>query len=147
MRAVARAAPSTGSVPAPSSSNSTRLWLSAARKMRMILVMWAEKVDRDCSMLCSSPMSARMWRYTATRLPSPAGIISPHMAIRVNRPMVLRETVLPPVLGPVMIRASKLSPREMSVGTTWSLSIRGCRAAWSTVRRLSSITGTTAFIR
>ena len=50
--------PSTGSVPAPSSSSRTRLPPSASSRIRMMLVMWAEKVERDCSMDCSSPISA-----------------------------------------------------------------------------------------
>ncbi len=145
--AAAKAAPSTGSVPAPSSSRSTRLFSSAAFNMLMIFVMWAEKVDRLCSMLCSSPISARIWSKTDTSLPSPAGIISPHMAISDKSPTVFRATVLPPVLGPVMIRVSKLFPRLISVGTTFSLCIKGCRAACSSVTPSSRTVGVTAFMR
>ena len=55
---MASAAPSVGSVPAPSSSNSTMERAVTFSRMRTMLVMWDEKVDRDCSMDCSSPMSA-----------------------------------------------------------------------------------------
>ena len=120
--------------------------MSATSKMWMMFTMWEEKVERDCSMLCSSPMSARIWRNTATRLPSPAGIIRPHMAIRVSRPMVFRATVLPPVLGPVMMRVSNSTPKVMSVGTTFSLAMRGCLAAWRAIFPSSPTWGTTAFI-
>ena len=55
---MARAAPSVGSVPAPSSSNSARERGVTLCNISTMFVMWLEKVDRDCSMLCSSPMSA-----------------------------------------------------------------------------------------
>ena len=38
-----------------------------------MVFMCAEKVERLCSMLCSSPMSARMPVKTLTALRSPAG--------------------------------------------------------------------------
>ena len=56
--AMASAAPSVGSVPAPSSSNSARDLGVTFFRMSTMLVMWEEKVDSDCSMDCSSPMSA-----------------------------------------------------------------------------------------
>ena len=65
-------------------------------------VMCDEKVDRLCSMLCSSPISARMSSNTESAEPSPAGMASPAWAINASRPVVFNETVLPPVLGPVM---------------------------------------------
>ena len=58
MIAWASAEPSSGSVPAPSSSRSTRLFGPADARMPMMFVMWLLNVDSDCSMLCSSPMSA-----------------------------------------------------------------------------------------
>ena len=70
-------------------------------KMRIKFTMWDENVESDCSMLCSSPISTSTCRNTATSLSSPAGIISPHMAIRHKSPVVFSDTVLPPVLGPV----------------------------------------------
>ncbi len=65
-------------------------------------VMCDEKVERLCSMLCSSPISAKMFSNTDTFEPSAAGMARPDWAIRVSRPVVLSETVLPPVFGPVM---------------------------------------------
>ena len=94
----------------------------------MIFVMCAENVERDCSMLCSSPMSAKTWSKIETSLPSAAGIIRPHMVISVKRPAVFSETVLPPVFGPVTMSASKSLPRYRSVGTTLFLSMSGWRA-------------------
>ena len=88
--------------------------------MEAIREMCELKVLSDCSRLCSSPMSARMWRKTGTLLPSPAGMCMPDWAIRQSRPAVLRQTVLPPVFGPVMISRLKPKPRRTSMGTTSS---------------------------
>ena len=44
--------------------------------------------------------------------------------------MVFNVTVLPPVLGPVIIRVSNLSPSSRSLATAVFLSSRGCRAFW-----------------
>ncbi len=55
---MASAAPSVGSVPAPSSSNSTSDCGVTLFNISTMLVMWEEKVDSDCSMDCSSPISA-----------------------------------------------------------------------------------------
>ena len=57
--AIASAAPSVGSVPAPSSSNRNRESASAFARMETMEVMWEEKVLKLCSMLCSSPISAK----------------------------------------------------------------------------------------
>ena len=144
--AVARAAPSVGSVPAPSSSRSTRLLLSHTLNISIMLVIWAENVESDCSMLCSSPMSTSTRPNTDISLSSAAGIIIPHMAIRVRSPMVFSVTVLPPVLGPVMTRVSKSLPSLISVATTFLGSIRGCRAFFRSIFPLSLSTGSLAFI-
>ena len=86
----------------------------------------------DCSRLCSSPMSARMWWKTGTLLPSPAGMCMPDWAIRHSRPVVLRQTVLPPVFGPVMMSRLKPKPRRMSMGTTSRGSASGAGVSgWS----------------
>ena len=111
-----------------------------------MFVMCAENVESDCSMLCSSPISASTWRNTAISLPSAAGIIRPHIAISVRRPAVLSDTVLPPVFGPVTISASNSCPSSRSVGTTLFLSISGWRAALMQTRPASFSFGTTAFI-
>ena len=70
-------------------------------------------------------MSTRILSKTDIRLPSATGISSPHIVISVRRPVVLSETVLPPVLGPVMISALYSSPIEMSTGTAFAGSMRG----------------------
>ena len=98
--AIARAAPSVGSVPAPISSKSTRQFSSASLRILTVLVMCDENVLKLCSILCSSPISA-----------SRAGMNKPDCAISVRSPTVFKETVLPPVLGPVMIRSLKSVPR------------------------------------
>ena len=97
-------------------------------------------------MLCSSPISTRIFLYTLTLLPSYAGIIIPLAAIADKRPMVLIATVLPPVLGPVITRVSKSEPRRISVATTFLGSMRGCLALLRRVMPLSLSSGTDAFI-
>ena len=64
-----------------------------------------EKVDRLCSMDCSSPMSAYISLKTARRLPGSARMGRPDWAIRWVNPRVLSKMVFPPVLGPVMTMA------------------------------------------
>ena len=106
MMDMASAAPSVGSVPAPSSSKSTRVLSPHSSNMRTMLVMCEENVDRFCSILCSSPMSASTPENTGTALSPAAGMCSPQAAMTHISPMVLSVTVLPPVLGPVMTRVS-----------------------------------------
>ena len=84
-------------------------------------------MDRLCSMLCSSPMSAYTSVKTDSSERSRAGMWSPAWPMRVKRPTVFRETVLPPVLGPVITRRSKSLPKWMSMGTTFFLSSKGWR--------------------
>ena len=57
-------------------------------------------------MLCSSPMSANTLSNTAMVLPEAALMCRPDWAINVNSPNVLRDTVFPPVFGPVIISVS-----------------------------------------
>ena len=116
--AIASAAPSVGSVPEQSSSKRQSELASASFKIETIFVIWAENVLRFCSMLCSSPMSANTLSKTANSDPSNAGIWSPDCPIRVKSPTVFKETVLPPVFGPVTIRRSNESPTQMLIGTT-----------------------------
>ena len=124
---IASAAPSVGSVPAQSSSKSTRERSLTCSKIRMMLTMWEEKVLSDCSILCSSPMSAN----TSSKIPSSersdAGICRPDCPISVSRPTVFKETVLPPVFGPVTISRRKSSPSRTSIGTTFFGSSNGWR--------------------
>ena len=109
--AIARAAPSVGSVPAPISSKSTRQFSSASLRILTVLVMCDENVLKLCSILCSSPISAYIFLNTAMSEWSRAGMNKPDCAISVRSPTVFKETVLPPVLGPVMIRSLKSFPR------------------------------------
>ena len=85
-------------------------------------------MDRDWAMDCSSPMSESTRSKIRTVESAPAGMCRPHWAMRVMRPMVFRVTVLPPVLGPVIIRVSKVSPSSRSLATAFFLSSSGCRA-------------------
>ena len=101
--AIASAAPSVGSVPAPSSSKRQRESGSAFAMISTMFFMWEEKVERLCSMLCSSPMSAKTSLNTGMREFTAAGMCMPDWPMRASRPTVFRETVLPPVFGPVMI--------------------------------------------
>ena len=71
--------------------------------------MWAEKVLRLCSMLCSSPMSAKTSSNTASSDPSDAGMCRPALAQQGKDPTVFRETVLPPVFGPETIEQVETS--------------------------------------
>ena len=105
--AMASAAPSVGSVPAPSSSNRAKERELTWPRMSTMLVIWEEKVERLCSMDCSSPMSANTSSNTESSVPSSAGTCRPACIISVNRPTVLSVTVLPPVLGPVITREVK----------------------------------------
>ena len=76
-------------------------------------------------MLCSSPISTRILLNTETLDLSATGIRSPHIVIKVKRPSVLSDTVLPPVLGPVITSVSYSSPSAISVATTFLGSISG----------------------
>ena len=124
---IARAAPSVGSVPAQSSSKRTSERSLTFFKIRMILVIWDEKVLKLCSILCSSPISAN----TSSNIPSSdrseAGMWSPDCPIKVRSPTVFKETVLPPVFGPVTIKSLKSLPSVTSIGTTFFLSSSGWR--------------------
>ncbi len=138
--ATASAAPSSGSVAEPSSSSRTREDESANCEMRSRLVMWAEKVERFCSIDCASPMSARNASKRGNTA-SPAGTGIPAWAIMPSSPAVLSATVLPPVLGPLMMscRCSSFSARVS--GTTAlccarkRFSSKGWRACLSSEQR------------
>ena len=110
MTAMARAAPSTGSVPAPSSSKSTRLCRSASFKIshdvgHVRQRRWRGSARCSARRRCPPAPAHRRTR----RCRSAAGMWRPHWVISVSRPRVLRVTVLPPVLGPVMTKVSKAS--------------------------------------
>ena len=93
--------------------------------------MCDENVESDCSIDCSSPMSASTVSKMAMELPSSAGMCRPHSAISVKSPMVFSVTVLPPVFGPVMTMVSKSTPRLSEMGTTFFASMSGWRARLS----------------
>ena len=142
MMAMASAAPSAGSVPAPSSSNSSSDRSSHSLSMRTVFVMCAENVDSDCSMLCSSPMSAMISWNTGMVLPSAHGMCRPHCVMAASRPMVLSVTVLPPVFGPVMTSVSNSPPSETSIGTAVSFG----RSGWRARRSCSSLSASSGAI-
>ena len=152
---MARAAPSWGSVPAPSSSNSkSEFWLTLPRISTM-LVIWLEKVERLCSMDCSSPISAKISSKIPTRLPLSAKIGRPDWAINWVKPKVLSIMVLPPVLGPVMTIAVNSLPKCTSFATafftrgwrTWRSWISCPSDTWGTTASVSWIKRTLARIR
>ena len=58
MIAIAKAAPSIGSVPLPNSSINTSDLLLACSIISFILLTCPENEDKFCSRLCSSPISA-----------------------------------------------------------------------------------------
>ena len=122
---MASAAPSTGSVPEPSSSISTSEFGVICVSIEEMFAMCAENVESDCSIDCSSPMSAKTLSKKPIFASSRHGTKSPDFAIRQRSPVVFSETVLPPVLGPVTISAEYLSPRAMSMGTHLSFDISG----------------------
>ena len=82
----ARAEPSAGSVLVPSSSRSTRLFPVACAIMRTMLPMCQLKVESVCSMLCSSPMSAKTPSKSGSWLSVAAGMGRPACAIRLKKP-------------------------------------------------------------
>ena len=66
------------------------------------MVMCAEKVESASSMDWASPMSARK-AVKMGKLAAAAGMGRPDWAIMASSAVVLRVTVLPPVLGPLMM--------------------------------------------
>jgi len=72
----------------------------------------------DCSIDCSSPMSAKTCRPTVSAVPNSAGTCSPAWAMRVSSPTVFSAMVFPPVFGPVIRMVETSSPSTRSIGTT-----------------------------
>ena len=138
------AAPSWGSVPAPSSSRITRVSGSASRRISTMFTMCEEKVESDCSIDCSSPISDRTFLKTLRRVRGDAGMGIPAWARSVKSPMVFRVTVFPPVLGPVITTTRWGSPMEMVMGTARSPK-SGCRTSRSSSGPRSLSSGITAF--
>src|SRR5699024_7045783 len=102
---------SLGSVPDPRSSIKINESLSACSIILTIFFICDEKVDRDCSIDCSSPISQNTFLNIVMIEPSKVGINKPDCAINVIKPTVFKVTVLPPVLGPVIITAFISSER------------------------------------
>ena len=90
--------------------------------------MCEENVDSDCSIDCSSPISAKTLSKAATDELLSHGMFNPDFAISVISPTVFKLTVLPPVFGPVIISDVYSSPSSSVVGTTLSFGINGCLA-------------------
>ena len=80
-----------------------------------------DKIGTGAAYALRRPKDAKVDR----QLPSPAGMCNPHSAIKVKSPTVLSVTVLPPVLGPVIIIVSKSDPKRREIGTTVLESIKG----------------------
>ena len=128
-KAVAKAVPSLGSVPAPTSSNSTRtgaLPRCSASRMRPMRFTWPLKVDRLCCRDCSSPMSASTWAHQGKEGCPEQGKSMPARAISAARPMLFRVTVLPPVFGPVIATTRSFGDTSTEMGTTGGPSARRC---------------------
>ena len=82
----------------------------------MMLPMCELNVDSDCSIDCSSPMSAKTASKTGRRESASAGTGSPACAISASRPTVFSATVLPPVFGPGDEQDTLKSLRPPDVG-------------------------------
>ena len=143
---IAKAAPSIGSVPLPSSSIKTSDLLLEFSIISLILLTCPENDDRFCSKLCSSPMSAStLWKYPISVF-SPAGIGIPDRAIKVKSPATFSVTVFPPVFGPVISIIFSPFPTEKLIGTTFSSSINGCLASTNFKYSLFITFGTAHFL-
>ena len=128
---MARAAPSTGSVPRAQlvEAGSGSLVVRLLQNADDVVHVGGEGRQGLCSMLCSSPMSASTRCKDARRRCRPRqGMCRPHCAIRVSRSRcVFKLTVLPPVLGPVMTRRIEgLRPR---LDDRWATAVSRGRAA------------------
>ena len=123
-RAIAKALPSAGSVPAPTSSNRIKELTTSvlldfkASIMRLIRRICPENVDKLCCKDCSSPISANTTSNQGNSTGSFAGTNIPAFAISAAKPIVLRVTVLPPVLGPVIATTLVSGFTNTSMGTT-----------------------------
>ena len=80
--------------------------------------MWPLKVERFCCSDCSSPISASTWAHQGRRGVPLQGRNKPARAIRAAKPTLLRVTVLPPVLGPVIATTRNSAATSRLTGTT-----------------------------
>jgi hypothetical protein len=124
----ARAAPSAGSVPVPSSSRSTSDAPSAPSSTSLRAATCALNVERLSWMLCRSPMSAYSAANTGSRVPGPTGGITPLCASATISPTALSRTVLPPALGPDTrtVRSSGSSSRSKGTAARSAPASSGC---------------------
>ena len=83
----------------------------ATSSMDFKFSMCAENVERSAAMDCSSPMSASTRSKIGNSARS-AATGMPDCAESAARPTVLSETVLPPVLGPLMTSTVSSPPRR-----------------------------------
>ena len=123
------AAPSSGSVPEPSSSTSTSDSSVESVTISVRFFRCALNVDNDASMLCSSPMSAKTPSYAAMRLSGPTGAGMPLCCISDTSASAFSSTVLPPVFGPETRSVRSPGSISRSNGTTSAprASSSGCR--------------------
>ena len=132
--ASAIAPPALGSVPEPNSSIKIKVFSSATRSMSFISSRNDEYVLKSFSMLWSSPMLTMMRSNTGSSEVSDVGMSMPHWNMYCSRPVVFRQTDLPPALGPEIKRICFCGVRRTVTGTISfcsrlrALSRRGCRA-------------------
>ena len=106
------AAPSVGSVPAPSSSSSTSDCEVALARISLIRRTCDENVESDCSRLCSSPMSASTSSKIGNCEPSPAGTCRPDWAMIASRPTVFERHRLAAGVRPGHDQDVETGPRD-----------------------------------
>ena len=119
--AIAKAVPSEGSVPAPTSSKRTRVVPgeeAIASSIRLIRRICPLNVDKFCCKDCSSPISAKIFLHHGNLGEPVHGKSKPAFAIKTAKPILFKATVLPPVLGPVIATTFKLAETSKLVGTT-----------------------------
>ena len=112
----ASAAPSSGAVPTATSSSSTSTPGFALAVNSRRWSTCAEKVERLCSRLWSSPTSVSTAPKSGSCDPSWAGMWRPARAISESSPQILSATVLPPAFGPETTRVWP-KPSSTSFGT------------------------------
>ena len=100
--ALARLAPSLGSVPAAISSIKIKVSSSALSRISLIFFICEEKVDKLWIIFWSSPISAYIFS-NGQIFASAQGKNIPDLAININNPTVFNATVFPPVFEPVII--------------------------------------------
>ncbi len=116
--AQARAAPSSGSVPVPSSSMRTSDFALAFFSISEMFEICAENVERLFSIDCSSPISISRSCTRGKLDEGSAGTGIPDKAMSRRSPIVLIAMVFPPAFEPVITITVSVPPRCRSRGTT-----------------------------